>query len=1044
MPHPSVDQARLKCTGTPAGPAFLQFFGYGRHPNAASLANSPAGLTSAGHPIQWKGASPLSQRDNPPENKAAMNQQIAQFKIATSRDISRSTQRVRLLATLAGLSSKQQAGLGRAVAGIADNVLKHAGEGTLEIWVVEHEGMDFVEAVVRDEGPGVEDTDALNAGVATEPVGKPSGIVLARSSVEKFSIESTPNKGTVVRLGQSISGSVRLSEDVLADWATVLSSRSTHDALLTSLSRLLEVSSKLASVQQEGVTLRQELQNLRSIGEENALLALVASKTNAAVAILDAGSTIEWVNDAFARLTGYQPAEVVGQRFVELFFGPKSQAAAVKEADHAIRQGRSCSCEVLAYQKNDGQVWVYWDVTPVLDDEGSPVRSIVLLNDVTKRREARQALEEAKRSAEEASRLKSEFLANMSHEIRTPMNAIIGMTELALTSELTTEQREYLTTSKDSAEALLRLLNDVLDLSKIEAKRLEIDATDFDLAELLGQTLRTMAIRAGRKGLELICDVPPTVPEYLLGDPARLRQVIVNLVDNAIKFTELGEVVVSVAPEWQTGDEVSLAFSVSDTGIGIPGDRLERIFEAFRQVDSSTTRRYGGTGLGLSISSQLVELMGGKMWVRSDVGKGSIFNFTLRLPLGSKPVRTTSKADVSELAGVSVLIVDDNATSRRILEERLESWGMRTAVADSAKAALTELAGSVNKGRSFDLVVSDVVMPEIDGVELVETIRKRPELHAETVVMLSSTDRPGDLARCRRLGVRAYLRKPVTASDLGNAMLQALGYAEAMQSVDNPSTMPTVASRQLSVLVADDNKANRSLAETILQKRGHQVTCASTGVEAVAVIRDNQFDVVVMDVQMPEMDGFAATAAVRKLEKQTGDHLPIIAMTAYAMKGDRERCLTAGMDAYIAKPVRADQLEVLVESLGTAGEAELPEPDDVAVTMEFDFEPALARLKGDEELLKEQMQFFLDDAPALVADIRYNVERQNCQALEFASHRLKGLASSLDAHLVVESAAQLEQLGRSGNLAEAGAACDRLEAYFAELCTAVGEYSFMG
>jgi len=1040
VPYPSVDPARLKCTGTPAGAAFLALFGDGRHPAAASVADSPAGLTSAGHPIQWKGARPVPLRDNPPGNEAAMNQQIAQFKIATSRDVSRSTQRVRLLATLAGLSSKQRAGLGRAVAEIANNALEHVGEAAVELWVAEHEGTHIVEAVVRDEGPRIEDAESLEAGVAGEPAGKPSRIALARNSVERFSIESAPNKGTVVRLGQSVPPSVLLSEDVLADWATVLSSKSTQDALLASLARVLELSGQLTSAQRESLDLRQELHNLQSVGEENSLLALVASKTNAAVVILNAEGTIEWANDAFTRLTGYQLTEIAGHQFVDLLFGPKSEAAAVKGVAQAIRRGRSTSCEVLAYRKNGRPFWGYCDVTPVLDDERTLVRSIVLCNDVTKRREAQQALEEAKRSAEEASRLKSEFLANMSHEIRTPMNAIIGMTELALTTELTAEQREYLTTAKDSAEALLRLLNDILDLSKIEAKRLEIDSTDFDLTGLLGQTLRTMAVRAGRKGLELICDVPPAVPEYLVGDPARLRQVIVNLVDNAIKFTERGEVVVSVVPEWQTGDEVSLCFSTSDTGIGIPADLLDHIFDAFRQVDSSTTRRYGGTGLGLSISSQLVELMGGNMWVHSEVGRGSTFHFTLRLPLGAKPAQTLPPADENELAGMTVLIVDDNATSRRILEERLQSWGMRPVVADSAKVALSELVDAADKGRAFDLVVSDVVMPETDGFQLVESIRKSPEIRVPTVVMLSSTERPGDLARCRELDIKGYVHKPITASDLRDAMLQAIGRSEHEQATGDSAGMPAMATRQLNVLIADDHEANRRLAARILEKRGHRISCAATGAEAVTSVRDHRFDVVVMDVQMPKMDGFAATAAIREMEKETGDHVPIIAMTAYAMKGDRERCLTAGMDAYIAKPIRADQLEVLVESLGTAGEAELPEPEAGPETAEFDFQPALARLKGDEQLLKEQMQFFLDDAPALVEDIRSNLQRDDTQALEFAAHRLNGLASSLDARLVVEQATRLEQMGRNGDVAEADLACNRLQTHFAVLCKAVRDY----
>ena len=437
----------------------------------------------------------------------------------------------------------------------------------------------------------------------------------------------------MIRLGQPLPAAVPLGEEVLADWATILSSKSTEDALITSFQRVLELNSELSFAQRQGVQLRQELENLRSLSESQTLLTLVASKTDSAVMILDQDHVIQWVNDGFLRLTGYESSEVIGRRPDEILYGPQTDPLTVREIEEAFRSGRAVIRELLHYRKDGRTYWASGNLTPVFDEEGRLTHCIGIYTDVTKRHQTHEALEQAKEAAEAASMAKSEFLANMSHEIRTPMNAIMGMTELTLCTELTDDQREYLTTVKKSAESLLSLINDILDFSKIEAGKMELDWIDFNLADLLRDTLKALAVRAGRKGLELAWHLPSTVPERLIGDPARLRQVLVNLVGNAIKFTQQGEVVVRVEPEWQTETEAALQFAVCDTGIGIPADRLQFIFEAFRQADSSTTRRFGGTGLGLTISSQLVELMGGQIWVESESGKGSTFRFSARFGL---------------------------------------------------------------------------------------------------------------------------------------------------------------------------------------------------------------------------------------------------------------------------------------------------------------------------------------------------------------------------------------------------------------------------
>lgn len=768
-----------------------------------------------------------------------------------------------------------------------------------------------------------------------------------------------------------------------------------------------------------------------------------------AIISLDEAQRITLFNQGAEKIFGYTAQSILGQRidvllpsrFVDVHRKHIEEFARSSDLPRKMMEGER---EIWGRRK-DGTEFPADASISRLDLGGKKVLT-VMLRDITERRKAQEELKQAKEVAEEASRAKSEFLANMSHEIRTPMNGVIGMTGLLLDTDLTAEQREYAETVRNSADALLTIINDILDFSKIEAGKLTIEPIPFDLRGAVEETAELHAVRAQEKDLDLIVRYALDAPSHLIGDPGRIRQVLTNLVANAIKFTKKGHVLINVECEEQSDGEARLRLSVQDTGPGIPEDKLPQIFDKFTQADVSTTRKYGGTGLGLAICKQLAELMGGTVGATSRPGEGATFWFTLRLPLDAEgPGAPLPSAD---LKGVRVLIADNNEINRRVLQEQLASWSLRTQGFASGEEVLTALRQAHAAGDPYQIALLDYRMPSMDGETLGRAIKADPLLRETVLVMLTSFGQRGDAKRFKQAGFAAYLVKPVRQSQLMNALAtvweartqgrptELLTRHTLAESRTAKTVSPTTKGKTLGmrVLVAEDNIVNQRVAVRMLEKLGCRVDVAANGKEAVEMLEILPYNLVFMDCQMPETDGFEATAEIRRREKLSGLHVPIIAMTAAAMRGDRERCLQAGMDDYLAKPIQPNELRAAVErhrsTPAAVGEGTRPKQPASEIV---DRATVLARVGGDVEVLREVVGLFLDNCPKLLSEIREAVARGDDKALARAAHTLKGSVSNFAAKNAFEAALKLETMGMEADLTGAEDAYAFLEAEITRL-----------
>ena len=684
------------------------------------------------------------------------------------------------------------------------------------------------------------------------------------------------------------------------------------------------------------LTIAQDITKHKLAEEEIRKFKTISDRANYGTVISNPDFSIIYVNDCFAEMHGYTPDELIGKNLC--IFHDEKHTEKIDGLCIRLKKEGSFSTEEIWHIKKNGTLFpLLMNATIIKDEKNNPQYISLTAIDITKQKQVEEehrktsehletinceledAIEHANRmalEAEAANVSKSEFLANMSHEIRTPMNGIIGMTELILEGDVTDEQRGNLEIVKYSADSLLTIINDILDFSKIEAGKIILENINFSLRDSLNETLKTLGQRAYNKGLELSCDIAFDVSDSIIGDPGRLRQIIVNLIGNAIKFTEHGEIVLSVTNETENDNEVRLRFCVHDTGIGIPPDKQKQIFTAFSQADGSTTRKFGGTGLGLTISKNLVELMGGQIWVESEEGKGSNFIFTSRFGIQNTRNTIIDTHNIRSLRDMSVLLVDDNATNLNILEKIILQWNMKPTSVGYGKDALEFLEKSLNTQDKPKLIIIDLIMPIMDGFTLSKQIMEDPRFNQSVIIIMSSSGKPGDAARCRELGIAAYLLKPVSQSELLRAILTTLNLASHSNSKKESLLVTRHSIREdinrLHILLAEDNVINQTVTIRMLEKIGYSVVLVENGKEALHALEKEYFDLILMDIQMPEMDGFYATNIIREKELTTGKHIPIIAMTAHAMQGDRERCIEAGMDNYISKPIKRD---ILIETI---------------------------------------------------------------------------------------------------------------------------------